>query len=106
MMRNWGELACVPGVRTGPGLGLVGRGEMTRYSSEADSHGMPSYTHTDGGRGYPSPSRTRREDLDEVRRLACFAGWCAGSVNRGIWRGQIWCVGRYTADLHRVSGCK
>ncbi|KAF8124832.1 hypothetical protein EV363DRAFT_1299703 [Boletus edulis] len=79
VMRIWGELECVPGVRMGPGLGLVGRGEMTRYTSEADSHErvVVVLLYMDGRVGMPIALRERgrivEKDLDErvqVRSVA------------------------------------
>jgi len=93
------ETGCAPGVGMGLGLGRVGRGETTRHSSEADSHGG-FLIH---GRGKGSHRHSQRyvvctsssEELHSRDRCIGESGWAR------FGRGKI-----PNADLHRVSGCK
>lgn len=79
MMMIWGEPECVAGrCARGPGLGLVGRGEIF---IRADSHGrvLVVLLYTDGWTGRPIAIRERGRIVKKVRRLPRLAsrkiGW-------------------------------
>ena len=97
-----GDLGCVAGrCAWGPGLGLVGRGEMRGQPREGVGcpliHGRAS--------GEPQLAEKALERYVVFHRgLGGWACWIGESGNLS-WpdtgRGKI-----HDADLHRVSGCK